>query len=518
MEAIRKMNPSNQHSSFFPRRWAIPVVIGILFVLALGIRLYDLTDLPNDFYMVRQYRSLLVSRGMYYQTLTDVPDWKRDIAVAQWKSEALIEPPLMESLVALTYRVSGERLWIARIYSSIFWLLGGVALFLLAGEMNLREAGVVALAYYLFLPFGVIASRTFLPDPLMTALIVWALWALYRWEARRTWSAALWAGGLTGIAILVKSVAVFPLLGAAAGLVLSRGALKRIILDKQVWAVAGLTALPNVLFYIYGVFILGTLGNQFAFRFFPNMLRDPGFYVSWVFTAGGLVGFEVLLIALAGILIAQRSAQRGILIGLWISYLIYGLAFPYHFITHNYYHLPLIPIIAIGLLPITGLVMGQLAAQKGSLSLGLRRAGFLGILFFGILINLWEVRVTLVREGYRHEIPYWQELGDKIGHDKNVIALSGDYGLRLAYFGWINGSQWLNTADIYLRELAGQAQPDFMTVFNEQTAGKDIFLVTSPPEWEKQAELRAYLTTHYKLVAEDEGDGYWIFDLHQQLH
>ncbi|MDI6770466.1 MAG: glycosyltransferase family 39 protein [Anaerolineales bacterium] len=512
------MTPSDQQPSFFPRRWAIPVVIGILFVLALGIRLFDLTDPPNDFYMVRQYRSALIARGMYYQTLTDVPDWKREMAVAQWKSEALIEPPLMESLVALTYRVTGERLWIARIYSSLFWLLGGVALFLLAGEMNLRAAGVVALAYYLFLPFGVIASRTFLPDPLMTALIVWALWALYRWEARRTGSAALLAGALTGLAILVKSVAVFPLLGAAAGLVLSRGALKRIILDKQVWAVAGLTALPNVLFYIYGLFILGTLGDQFAFRFFPDMLRDPGFYVSWVFTAGGLVGFEVLLIALVGVLVAQRSAQRGLLIGLWISYLIYGLAFPYHFITHNYYHLPLIPIVAIGLLPITGLVMGQLAAQKGPLPLGLRRAGFLGILFFGILINLWEVRVTLVREGYRHEIPFWQELGQIIGHDKSVIELSGDYGYRLAYWGWVNGAHWMTTADVNLRQLAGQQQPDFAAAFAEQTAGKDLFVITSPPEWQSQADLREYLTTHYQLIAMDEGDGYWIFDLHQRLH
>ncbi len=506
------MNLSNQHPSFFPWRWAMPAVIGVLFVMALGIRLFDLTDPPNDFYMVRQYRSALMARGMYYQSLTDVPEWKRAAAVAQWKSESLIEPPLMESLVALTYRLTGERLWIGRILSSVFWLLGGLALFWLAGEMNLREAGVVALAYYLFLPFGVIASRAFLPDPLMTAAIVWALWALNRWEVRRTWRAALWAGVLTGIAILIKSVAIFPLLGAAAGLVLSRGALKRIILDKQVWVVAGLTALPNVLFYIYGVFILGTLGDQFAFRFFPNLLRDPGFYVSWVFTASGRVGFEVLLIALAGALVSQSKAHRGILIGLWISYLIYGLAFPYHFITHDYYHLPLVPIVAIGLLPITSLVMGQLAAQKG----WLLRAGFLGILFFGILISLWEVRVTLVRDDYRHEIKYWQELGDKIGRDKNVIALSGDYGLRLAYFGWINGSQWLNTADIYLRALAGQTPPDFATTFREQTAGKDIFLVTSPPEWEKQAELRAYLTTHYMLIEQGD-DGYWIFDLHQPL-
>ena len=39
-----------------------------------GIRLYDLTDLPNDFYMVRQYHSLLIARGMYYQHLTSVPE------------------------------------------------------------------------------------------------------------------------------------------------------------------------------------------------------------------------------------------------------------------------------------------------------------------------------------------------------------------------------------------------------------------------------------------------------------
>ena len=67
--------------------WMVPVLLAVLFVAALGIRLYDLTNLPNDFYMVRQYHSLLIAGGMYYQHLTNIPEWQRSMAVAQWKAE-----------------------------------------------------------------------------------------------------------------------------------------------------------------------------------------------------------------------------------------------------------------------------------------------------------------------------------------------------------------------------------------------------------------------------------------------
>ena len=80
--------------------WLTTVLLVVLFVAGLGIRLYDLTDLPNDFYMVRQYHSLVIARGMYYAHLTTVPAWQRTMAVAEWKGEGLIEPPIMESIVA----------------------------------------------------------------------------------------------------------------------------------------------------------------------------------------------------------------------------------------------------------------------------------------------------------------------------------------------------------------------------------------------------------------------------------
>jgi len=493
-------------------RWLAVLLPVLFFVVALGIRLFDLTDPPNDFYLVRQYRSMLIARGMYYEHLTTAPEWQRDIAVAQWKGEGLIEPPIMETVVALTYRLTGEHWWIGRVYVSLFWVLGGLAVLLLAREMMMLEGGLVALAHYLFVYFGIIASRAFQPDPLMVALTAWALFALYRWEMRRTWPMALWAGILTGLAILVKSVAVFPLLGAAAGLVLSRGAFKRSVGDKQVWCVAALAALPTILFYIYGVFIVGTLGSQFALRFFPDMLLDPGFYARWIEIAISVVDHWALLIALVGVFLFRTCIQRGMAIGLWIGYLAYGLTFPYYFITHDYYHLPLIPIVSIGLIPAADLILHQLASQSKS---WMWRAGFIGILFLGISVKVWDARVTLVRQDYHHEIAYWQQLGDKIGHSTSVIELSGDYGVRLAYFGWRDGSQWASTADTKLRQLAGQSPPDFASTFAEKTAGKDIFLITSLPELENQTELQKYLTTHYTLI--DQGDGYLIFDLRHPL-
>jgi 4-amino-4-deoxy-L-arabinose transferase-like glycosyltransferase len=493
--------------NLFSKPWLTVILVSVLLIAALGIRLYDLTDLPNDFYMVRQYRSLLIARGMYYSHLTNVPEWQRETAIAQWKAEGLIEPPIMESLAALAYSIIGEHIWVGRVIASLFWLAGGIAIWLLAKELSMPQGGIIAMTYFLFLPFGMDASRAFMPDSLMTALIAWSLWALYRWERNRTWKDAILAGVLTGLAILVKSVAVFPLLGAAAGLVLSRGSLKRILVDKQTWVVPAITAIPTVIFYIYGLVIVGSLGSQFALRFFPDLLKDPSFYGRWLFTVASLSGFAAIFLSMTSVLLFSLKAQHFLFVGGLFGYIVYGLVFPYHFLTHDYYHLPLIPIVALGLIPVSDLLVRQIAQQKSQLS----SIVFSGILLFGVTMKMWEARNSMVSNQYRHEVAYWQELGQRIGYDKNIIELSGDYGYRLAYFGWVDGSIWSNNADDALRVLAGQSLPDFATTFTEKISGMDLFVITSPIEWENQPELREVLTANYPLI--DQGDGYWIFDL-----
>lgn len=486
--------------------WCMLLLVFLL-LAGLGIRLFDLTDLPNDFYMVRQYRALLIARGMYYAGLEDVESWRQAIAVEQWQQASLIEPPLLEMLAALTYRLTGENIWVGRAYSSLFWLAGGVALWLLGRSLSLRDGSVIALAYFLFLQFGVIASRTFMPDPLMVAMMAWALWALYRWEMRRTRGAAVLAGILLGLAVLVKSVAVFPLAGAALGLVLSRKSFRKIILDGQTWLVAGLTALPTLLYYIYGIFFEGSLGGQFSLRFFPVLLADPSFYVRWLFQTAGFGGFLPFLLALLGTFLFPARQFRWLWVGLGIGYVIYGVVFPYHLLTHDYYHLPIVLIIAIGLMPSAEAFLAWLWGLKSRWI----RPAVTALLLLAVGMKMWDVRNILAATDYRHEVAYWQELGDVIGHDKAVFQLSGDYGYRLAYFGWVSGPQWLTVADWNMRLLAGQQQPDFGSTFAEQTAGMDLFVVTSLPELENQPELAQHLSAQFPLLS--QGDGYLIYDL-----
>jgi 4-amino-4-deoxy-L-arabinose transferase-like glycosyltransferase len=497
---------SSERPQLFPRPWLMKVLLAVLFIAALGIRLYDLTDLPNDFYMVRQYRSLLIARGMYYEHLTTVPDWQRNMAVAQWKAEGLIEPPIMEGIVALTYNLTGLQTWMGRLYASLFWLIGGIAIWLLAKEMSMREGGLIALVYYLFVPFGVTVSRAFLPDPLMLAMIAWSLWALYRWETNRTWKLAVLAGILTGLTIFIKSVAVFPLLGAAVGLVISRASWKRILADKQTWVVAGITVIPSLIYYIYGI-LIGDLGSQFALRFFPSYWKDASFYGRWIFMAAGFSGFAAMFAALVGILLYPSNRQRFIAIGLWVGYIAYGFTFPYHFITHDYYHLPLILVVAFGLIPVVNSLVQLVAQKKG----WVWQAVFVGILFLGVAMQMWGSRNTMAVADYRADITYYQDLGKLIGHDKKIIQVSGDYGYRLGYWGWIKGDYWPSVMDTDLRTQAGQTAPEFSSEFSRLTAGMDKFVITSLDELNKQPDLRDYLAAKYHVSA--KGDGYLIYDL-----
>jgi hypothetical protein len=500
-----EMNSVMQPKSFI-KPWLIMVLLVVLFSAALGIRLYDLSDLPNDFYMTRQYGSLLIARGMYYEHLTTAPDWQHDLAVAQWKARGLIEPPILERMVALTYKLTGVRVWTGRLFSSLFWLIGGIAIWLLAKEMSMQAGGLVALAYFLFVPFGVTVSRAFLPDPLMVAMLAWSVWALYRWEKYRTWKLAVLAGVLTGMAILVKSVAVFPLLGAAAGLVISRASWKHTFTDRQTWLLVGITIVPSLIYYIYGI-ITSDLGSQFGLRFFPAYWIDPSFYGRWIFMAAGFSGFAAMFTALIGILLFPSNRERFIAIGLWIGYIAYGFTFPYHFVTHEYYHLPILLVVAFGLIPVADLLVRFVFEKKG----WVWQAGLVGILMLGVGMQMWGSRNSMAVSNFRADIAYYQDLGNLIGHGKKIIQVSGDYGYRLAYWGWVDGDYWPSTMDTDLRAQAGQDAPEFSPEFSQKTAGMDEFVITALGELDRQPQLREHLADNYPVSA--RGEGYLIYNL-----
>ncbi|MEJ5225678.1 MAG: glycosyltransferase family 39 protein [Anaerolineales bacterium] len=479
-------------------------LVVLLMVLALAARLQDLDDLPLDFHPTRQLFAALKARGLYAQHAPSIPDWQRNLAAQQLQQTSIIEPPLMETLTAWTYTLLGrDDLRVPRVYAILAWVLGGAALYALARQQTGPAGGVTAAAFYLFLPYGIIASRSFQPDPLMVALTAAFLWAGWRWLERRTWTWAAVAGALGGLAIFVKLIAAFFVGGAFAGLALGAIGWKKALRDKQLWLAGGLVILPAAVYLAWGLWAAGYLGQQMGGRFIPSLLLDPLFYLRWEDKINQVVGHLPMALGFLGAWMFTPKPARALALGLWGGYGLYGLVFNYHNSTHDYYQLPLILVVALSLAPLGQALSDTWRAQwRGRWA----QALMVGLLIFVLLAVSYDARRTLRRVDYRPLAGDYAALGAQIatlsGRDA-VVALTDDYGYSLAYWAWLNAAVWPAQSDlVYYQMLRGDQAPNFATLFQTLAAGKAFFVISDFEELSRQPELAAYLQTHYPVFVQ----------------
>lgn len=497
------------------------IVLWVVMVGLLGlggfIRLIDLTDPPIDFHPSRQLRNAVIARGIYYQILPNADPELRQQAITLANAAGRYEPPVLEAIVGWTYRIiGGEYLWVSRIYSTLFWLVGGLALFFLARRMTTAGGALVALSYYLFLPFSVQASRSFQPDPQMVMWFLLSVYCLYRWSDAREWKWAILASITGGVAVLVKIVAVYLVGGAGVAIVLStlaaqgdkRDLIRRVISSWQVWVMILLMVIPPAAYYLAGR-PEGASG-YFSQWIGPlaHLILNPSFYVRWISFLHTWLDLTVILLGLVGVLLSIPR-NRTLLLGLWIGYGIYGLTMPYQMYTHNYYHIQLIPIVALSIAPVAHALVERMAQQAK-----LWQWAFIGLLMMAIGYSSWVARSVLMAEDFRSEPAYWHEMSKALPVDGKIIALTNDYGLRLLYYGWRNVGLWPSSGEQNLSELRGSGK-DFQQQFANRTVQYDYFLVTALGQLDKQPELSEMLSTHYPLVV--KGDGYLVFDLRNPL-
>ncbi len=503
------MNKFLAKITFYKWPWLWKAILAAALLASFGLRMINLKDPPLDFASTRQLFSALKARGIYYEYETNVPEATRSQAISLG-DVGIVEPPVLENIVAQTYRLTGEHLWIARIYSSFFWVIAGLALFLLIREFASTSAAMAGTLFYLFLPFGVVASRAFMPDPLMVCLIIFTLWALFRWQNTACWKWAIAFGIFAGAALFIKNLSSFIIVGGFAGVILGARGLKRSIRDPQVWTMAVLLVLPVGIYTLYGLVKLGMAG-QFALRFFPKMWVDPAFYYRWAYTVNFNIGWAAVLLAALSIFLADPKRERPLLVGMWIGYLLFGMAFSYYFFTHDYYQLSFIPVVAISMAPGLRLFFERFFQYSPGL---FPRLVLAVVVLIGVVIPAWYARDLIVGADYYSEPKFWAEIGDKLGHDGGVVGLTEDYGYRLAYWGWQAADNWFTSADIGLRYLAGQ-NVDLLQNFKHDTAGKKYFLVTMFGELDKEPTVKDLLYKNYPIYA--QGPYYVIFDLQHPL-
>ena len=498
------------------------LMVSFLFIIAFGLRLYNINEPPLDFHPTRQYRSALIARGYYFETLEKAPEWKKNLASLNKQGEGILEPPIMELMTSFAYRtLGGEHLWVARLLSTLFWLIGGVFLYLIAERIFSAWAAVFSAAFYLFLPYGIMASRSFQPEPLLIMMLLVSIFTILWYYDRPSGTRLGIAASTSSLAIFIKPVCLFLILGAFFSVAIYRQGVRRTLTSRSSLLFVGALFCPTIIFYGYGILVAGFLQDQAESSFLPHLLVQPAFWEGWLRMIVKVVGGTYLIGALLGVLMLRGGVPKAVLIGLWTSYFVFGLVFTYHIHTHDYYQLQFIPIVALSLGPISAEVTRYLSRIATGLY---GRAGVPIILLLAVILSLLLVatneRQALQETGvsaFGSRVEMYQEIGEVVDHSPNSLFWAPDYGKPLKYHGWLHGEAWPRSGDVRFEELMKAPQVGTQERFKTLDAetSPEYFIVLPDDEWlNEQKDLRDLLTKEFPILAEN--DDYTVFDLREK--
>jgi hypothetical protein len=254
--------------------------------------------------------------------------------------------------------------------------------------------------------------------------------------------------------------------------------------------------LPAAAYLFYGLFLSGFLGQQFGARFYPQMWVSAAFYLRWFLKASQVTGTLPLALALlAGILAQPKQAVW--LASLGAVYLLYGFTFSHHIASHDYYSLPLLPLVALSLALLSAPVWQTLRPLFS------RPQKMMAAALLLLSLSALATQHILARRAtdWQAQAQTWANIGEAVQHQPGVIALTTEYAYPLAYYGWQNADSWLASVEIQ----------NFLTTWKRLTQKKDYFLVTDFAEFTRQPQLQDHLYKNYPLLSQSRD--YILFDL-----
>ena len=141
-----------------------------------------------------------------------------------------------------------------------------------------------------------------------------------------------------------------------------------------------------------------------------------------------------------------------LLLALLAGYTAFGIVFTHHIHTHDYYSLPIVLAVALGVGALVDRLATLLPAQWWSsaaaavVSLGCLTAGSVAVL---------ESQRSERKAALRAEAARYERIGRMVGHSTRVLVLDGAYGLPLAYHGFMLAATWPLSIDVAVMSLTG---------------------------------------------------------------
>jgi len=529
--------------------------IVLLLLLSFCIRLYHIDRPPLDFSPIRQYQNAHIIRGLYFEGNESISESRKKIAKLNMERMGFVlEPRIIENAAVFGYRITGgEHLWIPRALSSVFWVIGGFCLYLIARALFSPGIALFSVIFYLFLPYGILASRSIQPDSLMVMMMLFSIYRVLKYDENSSQINLITAAIVTAIAVLIKPYCIFIIFGAFILLAIYKSGFWKALFHRNTITFAFLIILPAALYYGYNLlFNVGFVGEHVQGSFLPRLLIFPPFWRGWLNMIGQVTGYIAFFLAIIGLFKIKPGRPKALLLGLWIGYFLFGVSATFQIHTHSYYTMPFIPIAALSLAPLAAMVM-----KRNAPLLSLRSKIFFLMLIFVVIIglalglnmrklplrNILSVHKSELKtmaafvginpdfgkflsDDFDENVRIAKEIGERVEHSSNTIFLTPDFGRVLAYYGELSGLPWPTRESLYGRILRGTKVPNIKEDFTPEniailyqgkfiTYSPDFFIITAFDEFDRQTDLKDFLKSNFPVFAQN--DDYLIFDL-RKMH
>lgn len=227
--------------------------IQIVVILVIGaiFRFNHITQPFTDYMSWRQASTAMMADNFYHKS------WNIFYPEVNWNGPGPSyqgrEFQTVSFIAALLYPILGQHDWVGRTVAALFGLWGIFALYQLVRRVWDEKRALASAVVMALLPGSIFIERSFLPDPVMVALVVTSCWLLVAYFQTERWHYLLLAGliGTWGLLTKIPGLIVGLPLAYAMWAILGY---KRLLNLKQlatIGLVAALILLPVVSYYLW---------------------------------------------------------------------------------------------------------------------------------------------------------------------------------------------------------------------------------------------------------------------------
>lgn len=330
------------------------VFLILVFLLALGLRLYKINNPIADWHSWRQADTASISRNFIKEGFTPLyPKFDSLYALNSYGDKNtnryfFAEFPLYNIIAHPIYLIFGVNEAYLRLVSAIFSSTSAIALFFLVKKYSSPATAYLSALFWAIIPFNIYYGRVTMPDPLHVFLSILALLFVTIWLEKKTFLWLVISGITLALAILTKPYGI--ILGLPVGTIILFNWRKEI---KKRWPEILLAAILTLGPYLLWKWHIdrypeGQFGTTWLFN--STNIRFTGAFFRWIIFerlnklilgAGGFVLFFIGLIC-------PKNKKEWLFYLSWLTALaIFTCVIATGNVTHDYYQLPLVPILII---------------------------------------------------------------------------------------------------------------------------------------------------------------------------